>query len=586
MQLPLMDLGKLRDEAKRRGLDDLGLFARDPWETLDREEIFVPVAYARHGMWRHDQPGCLDDGDLTIREEVGYRPWAQQHEEAEAIHGDRADLQVLYHHWQLLWLGELQASLSPGVPWGNLGDGLDVFFEMRAKMASPPDLAFRDALRARAVKHRARELLLIRVQGVFFPFERGDPRHSNWIAGRVPGLTEDAADWASEQLDSLDFAALAVDCGVTAEDLSGIYERLVYGGLRMDPNDHIVDLLDQLRRSRREDLKGAALHAVDYYDAARVLRSWHQRLTGDLLPDIDEHRGMNGTRYKQSHFGTLDTRGNRGVLPLLLEDYGLYPWRVQLIGEGQSEIAALRVIVKEAYGLTFETLGIAVADMGGADIPAKAERLLGALRGYANYFLLVFDNEGKARELIDTLVRGGVIEGVSDEQRAVILRQAADAARQIDDPGARREALEAARTRASKLDEEPGAAPEFVLWRENFEADNFSPAEMLEVMETFAREEAGIEDFRLTLADLDAALSEQREDKQGEKAIASVVLDRAEEKDERFYLSKPDFASRLALHALDHPERDGKTRPVLELAGHLVQLTWADRRLAGELRER
>ncbi len=430
-----------------------------------------------------------------------------------------------------------------------------------------------DALRARELVRRARELLLIRVQNVFFPFERGDPRRSNWIASYVPGLTDDAADWASEQLDSLDFAALAEDCGVTAQDLSGIYERLVYDGLRIDPNDHLFDLLDQLRRSRREDLKGAARHAVDYYDAARVLRSWHQRLTGELLPDIDEHRGSNGTPYKQSHFGTLDTRGNRAVLPILLEDYGLYPWRVQLIAEGDSEIVALRVIVEEAYSLTFETLGIAAADMGGADIPANAERLLGALRGYANYFLLVFDNEGKARELIETLVRGKVIEGVSDEQRAAILRQAAYAARQIDDPGARREALEAARTRAGRLDEEPGAAPEFVLWRENFEADNFSPNEIFEVLEKFARDDAGIEDFRLMLAEVETALREQREAKQGNKAIASVALDRAEETDERFHLSKPDLARLLALHALDHPERDGKTRPILELAGHLVQLT-------------
>ncbi len=43
---------------------------------------------------------------------------------------------------------------------------------------------------------------------------------------------------------------------------------------------------------------------------------------------------------------------------------------------------------QEAYGLSFETLGVAVTDMGGADIPAKAERLLGAVRGYANYWRL------------------------------------------------------------------------------------------------------------------------------------------------------------------------------------------------------
>jgi hypothetical protein len=67
VQLPLLDLGQLRTETERRGLDGLGLFARDPWETLDREEIFTPVAYARHGVWHYDQPGCLADGDLNGR---------------------------------------------------------------------------------------------------------------------------------------------------------------------------------------------------------------------------------------------------------------------------------------------------------------------------------------------------------------------------------------------------------------------------------------------------------------------------------------------------------------------------------------
>ncbi len=581
--LPLVELGKLRDAAKLRGLDDLGLFSRDPWETLDREGILVPVAYARHPGWVYDQPGCLDDGDLKIREEAGYLPWEAQSKEAEEMYGERAGLQVLYHHWQLLWLAELQRLLTPGVPWGNLGDGLEVFFEMRAKMATVPQPVPGDALRASADAHRATELLLIRVQNVFFPFERGDPRHSNWLGSHVPGLTNDGSEWAIAQLGELNYAALAKECAVTPEDLRGIYEGLVYKALRIDPARDLFDLIDQVRRARRERLKASARLALDYYDAARVIRSWHGRITDDLLPDIDEYLGWNGTTYKESHFGTLDVRGNRAVLPVLLEDYGVYPWRVQLIGEGDSEIVALREIVEEGHGLSFETLGIAVVDMGGADIPAKAERLLGALRGYANYFLLVFDNEGTARAPIEELVRGNVIEGVSDQQRAAILRQAAEAAKQIDDPEARRDALRAARQHASHLHEEPGAAPEFLLWRENFEADNFTPREMFDVLQTYARQEVEIEDLRLSLEEVEQRLDERRSVGE-DKAIASVLLELAEEKDERLLLSKPNFARWLARFALEHPEHDGKTRPILELAEHLVQLTWADRRLSGELR--
>jgi hypothetical protein len=42
---------------------------------------------------------------------------------------------VLYHHWQILSVAELQDWLRPTVPWGNLGNGLEAFYEMRARLA-------------------------------------------------------------------------------------------------------------------------------------------------------------------------------------------------------------------------------------------------------------------------------------------------------------------------------------------------------------------------------------------------------------------------------------------------------------------
>jgi hypothetical protein len=597
VQLPLVELGALRKEASRRGLDDLGLVANDPWETLDREGLFVPVAYARHGMWHFDQPACLADGDLQIREESGYVPWAQFRREAEQIHGDDARPLVLYHHWQLLWLGELQSALARGTVWGNLGEGLETFYAVNSgaglsrswrrrlveifrpvRPPAPP----RDGLRDAAATARATELLLVRVQNVFFPFERGGPRESSWTGSQINGLTDDAIEWSMDQLQTLDYAALAVECGVDADDLAATYEKLIRRALWIDPNAQLLDLMDQIRRSHRERLKGAALRAVDFYDAARVIRFWHEAITGTWLPDIDEHFGWNGTEFKQRRFGTtVNVRGNRALIPILLEDYGLYPWRVQLIGEGDSEIEALRLIVEEHYGLSFDSLGVAVTDMGGSEIPANAERLLAAMRGYVNYFLLVFDDEGRAREMIETLVRVNTIEGISDAQRAAITSEAAKAAKQLDDREARGEAMQEARERAKRLDGEPGASPEFVLWEENLEASNFTLAELSEVINRFATEEIGLADFSLTEAEIDEALKAEGQT----KAVASVILESAEEKHAGFRLSKPEFARRLAKYALDHPEIDGKERRILTLAEHLIQLTWADRRLAGRLRQ-
>lgn len=585
VQLPLVDLGHFRGEVRRRGLSDLGVLERDSWETLDREELFTPVAYARHGMWHYDQTGCLDDGDLVVREEVGHRPWGEFRAESESIHGDDANPQILYHHWQLFWLSALQDRLTPAVTWGQLGHGLEEFYNVRANLASAPDPLSFEELRRAAKDWRAIELLLVRVQNVFFPFERGGPRRTKWTGSGVNGLTDDAAEWAMEQLRTLDYRALAEDCGVDADHLATTYDALATTGLRLDPAAALFGLLDQVNRLSRERLSGKARLALDFYDASRMIRHWHQRLrSGERLPDIDELQGSNGTRLKEKRYGTLDTRGNRAVLPIVLEEYGLYPWRVQLIGEGDSEIAALRVILDQGYALSFETLGIAVTDMGGADIPAKAERLLAAFRGYANYFLLVFDNEGKARELIEELLRADVIEGVSDEQRKAIREEAAQAARQLDDPGARRAALRAALDRANDLSQDPGTAPEFVLWKENFEFDNFTLAELCQVVVDFASD-VQLEGFSLEPSEVEAEMRQNRSRKQEEqRGIASIVLELAGTKDAGFRLSKPDFARRLARFALANPELDGKRRPILELAEHLVQLTWADRRLVGALR--
>lgn len=535
----------------------------------------VPVAYAKHGLWKYDVIGCLEDGDLRVREEVGHVPWEQLRAEAAEAHGDGANVQILYHRWQVLSIAELQTFMTPAVPWGNLGDGLESFFEARAKFAAPPEPPPRERLIADTTSDRARELLLIRVQNMFWPFERGNPGHTLRHSGAIPGLTEDSAEWARDLLRNSDYAALAADCGVDADDLAALYDQLARQALRTDPNARILDLLDQVRRGHRERLTGPARLAIDYYDAARIIRSWHQRASGadEPLPDVDEIRGINGTEFKLARFGTLDVRGNRAVFPILLEDYGLYPWRVQLIGEGESELVALRTVVEDGYGLSFERLGIAVTDMGGADVPANAERLLRDLRTYANYFLLVFDNEGRARKLIEELQRAGVVEGVGAEQRKAFLSQLAEAAKQIDDEDARRVAMADARDRVSNMHEQPGVAPEFVLWRENFEANNFTELELCDVINTLISDEMAVD-----LASLEAA-----REKRPKAGIATVLVDLVESRGHQ--VGKPEFARALARYALDNPNYAGDTRPLLVLAEHLVQLTGADRRLSGRLRD-
>jgi hypothetical protein len=435
IQTPLLDLSTFKSEVKARGLDVLDQFNPAAWETLDREGMLEPVAYALTNDWRYGLQETLAAGHIRIREETGYVSWAELEEQVPSQFRQPGSLHVLYHRWQILSLGEIQTALTPGVPWRELAGGLKSFYEQRAKFAAPPQPARSDQLAEIASDGRARELLLVRVQNMLWPAQWGGPGHARYLSDAVNGLTYDAHDLAREQLHDADYARLAAECDVNRDRLAEIYNNLVWHAQRIDPNAQIVELLSQLKRTKREKLTGRARLAVDWYDAARILRAWHHLIDPEQepLPDIDEHGGAS-TPFKLQRFETVDTDGNRGVLPALLDDYGLYPWRVQLICEGKSEIQALETIVQEGYGLSFEHLGIVATDMKGAGIPRGAERLLGEMHRYVNFFLMVFDNEGRAKEVIEALQTAGTIEGIGEQRRQDFEQQLSAAVEQISNP--------------------------------------------------------------------------------------------------------------------------------------------------------
>lgn len=577
VQAPVIDLGSFRNELKQRDLDNFGLFNQAPFEVLDTEDVLRPVAYALHGFaWGFEQRGWLKRRALLPRDETGFVPWGELRAKAKRDYD--ADLWVLYHPWQLLWAGELVRSLKAATPLGSIGDGLEWYFEARAILAQPPRPTPREALRRAALAARRRELLLLRVQNIFLPRVRG----GRYNASPIAGLTEDAADWTHGRQKEFNPAYDARALGTDRKELEAAVEYFTVRGHSLDPNRDIFVLLDAVKRSQRERLRGTARQAWDFYDAARVLRLFHHRLTNDWLPDVDEVFDLGGGQYKDRLYGTKRPADDRSALPALLDNYGLYPYRVELIGEGDSELAALEEILGYAYGLEFGRLGISTTDLGGADVHQAARRVLSSLRRYTNYFLLVMDNEGAAREVIDELLRSGIIEDIPDERRRQAVRDAlADVrAQSFADSASRSLALRKARARAAELDQELGEAPEHVLWNENLEADNFTLDEICTVVDQLA-EDRGLAGWRLEPATVRAALERDDED----RAVASVVVDLAESAQPSLRLRKQDLVRALARYAVDHPTMNGRQRPILELAEHLVRLTIADRQLRGRLRE-
>jgi hypothetical protein len=290
------------------------------------------------------------------------------------------------------------------------------------------------------------------------------------------------------------------------------------------------DLVDQISPRQQEKLRGAALRAIDFYRGARVVRGWHARLGEEVLPDLNEIRnGVEDTRRAQERlYGTADIRNNRAALPGILEHFELYPWRVQLIIEGSSEERILDAILRHGYGRSLDKSGIHVVDLGGAGIPKKADRLLSAVRTYANYYLLVFDNEGNTGKLIEELGRRGQIE--------------------ID--------------------------PETKIWNESLEADNFTVEEICGIVESMAGE-VGVS-LSIDSSEVSAHYAD------GKLGLVEVIAGIAAESN--YTVSKPALADRLGRFAVKEPEHDGKRREILDLAEHLLRLAGASRILRGRLR--
>lgn len=515
---PLLSLSQFVRAADQRDLVFFSLVKRGTWETLDREGLLPPVALLTEGHVAHGWEGeALREGHLRLRDEDDFEPWGEY--------------EPLYSRWQLLTLGSISDGLQVAHPLDRIEHGLDAGVEFLRGFAD--GIASRRLFEHHVPGWRREELLLVRTQSLILPMVTGlysGPAVVPELAG------QDTYEWIREQQRSFDYDAAVAECGVDAEDLAQLYEGLSHVGRTLDPAEKWFPLVDQIKRDRIEELKGDALRAVDYYRAARVIRGWHARLRGTQpLPDVNEaFHGTEATQEWQKRlFGEGDIRGNRAALPGILEHFDLYPWRVQLLVEGPSEEEILKLLFEKYWGTSFARVGIHLISFGGSGIPKKTDMLLGAVRTYANYYYLLFDNEGTVARLVDELRRAGHIE----------------------------------------------QDPESHVWIRDLEADNFTIPEICREVRKFAKEE-GVENFRITTAEV------RKKFESSKKGLLKIVEEIA--RDRHLPLAgraaKPKFARRLGRLALRKREMNGKPRPIFDVSEHLLRLARADRRVRGRLR--
>lgn len=191
---------------------------------------------------------------------------------------------------------------------------------------------------------------------------------------------------------------------LTPEKLRHAYQGLAVTQAHCDPLEKWHQLVQFVKVSERQKLKGDALRAETLRSGAHMLRLLYKDLYGHELPHPNEVTGTIIT-----HVPELETRADtRRYLEFVVNRYGLNPQpKVCLIVEGPSEDIAVTKIFDEYFGAHPGKYGIEIIPLSGVDFATggKADRfrailrLIDYLHHHQTITFLILDNEGYAHRL-------------------------------------------------------------------------------------------------------------------------------------------------------------------------------------------
>ena len=304
---------------------------------------------------------------------------------------------------------------------------------------------------------RAVALLCQHISNRYYPQIQGDMRtiripsgHSSdrWISINALNWDwwEEVRRWDSHKTEKL--------YGLTPEKLRHAYETLAREQSRCDPIEPWYQLTQFISLHERERLKDDALRAETLRAGAHMLRLLYQDLYEEELPHPNEVAGT-----VINHIPELEVRHDtRRYLEFVTNRFGINPQpRLSLIVEGESEEAAITQIFEEYYGLHPGTLGIEIIVLGSVNNATGNKkqdrftailRLIDYLHHHQTFAFLLLDDENYASDL-----------------------------------------KKEAKKRISILsDSRYVTRPEYIrIWKDSFEFDNFSCAEIANALNELAQ---------------------------------------------------------------------------------------------------
>ena len=293
---------------------------------------------------------------------------------------------------------------------------------------------------------RAVALLCQHVSNRYYPETQTDLRTQQIRQGHTldPWIDIDSHDWDwDEEVRSWDPKVTERIYRLSEARLRLAYRDLAADQARRDPLEHWYELTQFVSLRERMRLKGAALLAETIRTGAHMLRLLHRDLYGAVLPHPNEviREGSHSTELGVRH----DVRRH---LELVANRFGVNPQpKLSLILEGKSEEVAATRIFKQYFGAHPGIYGIELIVLGGVDTATGGKedrfraimRLIDYLHFHQTIGFLILDNEGYAKRLRDKARR---MRSIHSGKRYV-------------------------------------TRPDYIrIWRDSFEFDNFSCAEI------------------------------------------------------------------------------------------------------------
>lgn len=466
-------LGRLASERSLAAPD------RETLERWDRDGLFSPLAFVTADgptdSWRTTEPYPTEG--LHFRDEHPYVPWAQLSSQL----WEHRVTRPLYSPWQVMYLGAAREFDGVEVSVDAMLDGGE-----RLVTWAADHLAFVEQHAGWRGRWHALWLPLVKL------LTRLQSRHWPFIKGRSVLLIDSAS---KEYVDAVDLeyerttsAQARAELGAEYDDLQIIYEWLARRWRGLDPAPDLYPLLRLEPRGRRERRKGVALQALDFQDAAGMVRRFLRDLDGRLPPDLDQ--------LDDPVTQPRPLRRDRSQLQDALRDAGLYPHRLHMVVEGATEERLIRRLFL-AFAGPWEGSGLAITDLGGDKLKGSRTMLAG-FAVYADAVALLLDDENEARRVTEQLARGGVLVG--DHVK---------------------------------------------LWERSLEEDNFTLAELLAMVGQLASAKGA----QLTLTE-DQLMAEQArvEARSGPRQALASTLQRMAKRPEHgaVVFSKPDLAEAMA----------------------------------------